>query len=172
MTFDGKTREIEALANDTRWEGKPARQVIFRDLTTQRAAEESLRLQAALVTHAGDAIMATTLTGVVTSWNPAAEAIYGRSAAAALGLPIAEVVGAGLDPAVIVASGGVVHATHRGADGSALVVRVSASRMDDGYVVLCADQTALRRAEQHFRPSSPPWKRGCSLSHRTGRWIQ
>lgn len=39
---------------------------------------------------------------------------------------------------------------HRGADGSALAVRVSASRMDDGYVVLCADQTALRRAEQHF----------------------
>lgn len=151
LTFDGKTREIEALAVDTRWEGKPARQVIFRDLTAQRAAEASLRFQAALVTHASDAIAATTLTGVVTSWNPAAEQIYGRPAAAALGLPIAEVVGAGLAPAAIVAAGGVVHATHRGADGSALIVRVSASRMDDGYVVLCADQTALRRAEQHFQ---------------------
>ncbi len=124
--------------------------MVFRDLTTQKATEASLRFQAALVTHASDAIIATTLTGAVTSWNPAAEAIYGRSAAGALGLPIGETVGAALDPAVIIAGGECGHAMHRGADGSALAVRVSASRMDDGYVVLCADQTALRRAEQHF----------------------
>ena len=150
VLFDGTTREVEALAAWTEWEGKPAHHVVFRDLTTQKATEASLRFQAALVTHASDAIIATTLTGAVTSWNPAAEAIYGRSAAGALGLPIGETVGAALDPAVIIAGGGVVHAMHRGADGSALAVRVSASRMDDGYVVLCADQTALRRAEQHF----------------------
>jgi len=151
VSFDGTTREVEALAAWTEWEGKPAHHVVFRDLTTQRATEASLRFQAALVTHASDGIIATTLAGAVTSWNPAAEAIYSRSAAAALGLPIGEAVGAALDPAVIIASGGVVHATHHGADGSALAVRVSASRMDDGYVVLCADQTALRRAEQHFQ---------------------
>jgi diguanylate cyclase (GGDEF)-like protein/PAS domain S-box-containing protein len=150
MPFDGTTREVEALASWTEWEGKPAHHVIFRDLTTQRATEATLRLQAALVTHASDAIIATTLEGVVTSWNPAAEAIYGRSAAAALGLPIGEAVGAALDPAAVIADGGAVHATHRGADDSPLAVRVSASRMDDGYVVLCADLTALRRAEQHF----------------------
>jgi diguanylate cyclase (GGDEF)-like protein len=84
----------------------------------------------------------------VTSWNPAAEAIYDRLAADALGMPIGRVVGADLNPAAIVAGGGVVHTTHRTADGSALCVRVSVARMDDGYVVLCANQTALRRAEQ------------------------
>jgi diguanylate cyclase (GGDEF)-like protein/PAS domain S-box-containing protein len=151
MPLDGTMREIEALAIQTRWHGKPARQVTFRDLTAQKATEASLRFQAALVTHASDAIIATTLTGAVTSWNPAAEAIYGRSAAAALGLPIGEAVGAALDPAAVIAGGGVVHTTHHGADGSALSVRVSVSRMDDGYVVLCADQTALQRAEQHFQ---------------------
>lgn len=148
---DGTTREIEALATWTRWKGKPARVVIFRDLTDQKATEASLRFQAALVTHATDAIIATTLTGTVTSWNPAAEAIYGRSAAEVSGLPISETVGAALDPAAIIAGGGVMHGAHFGADGSALAVRVSASRMADGYVVLCADQTALRRAEQHFQ---------------------
>ncbi|HTZ15681.1 MAG TPA: diguanylate cyclase, partial [Mycobacterium sp.] len=135
----------------TEWEGKPAHHVVFRDLTRQRAEEASLRFQAALVAHASDAIIATTPTGEVTSWNPAAEAIYGRSAAAALGLPVGETVGAALDPAAVIAGGGVVHATHHNADGSPLDVCVSASRMDDGYVVLCADQTALRRAEQHFQ---------------------
>ena len=151
LTFDGTTRVVEALAAWTEWEGKPAHHVVFRDLTRQRAEEASLRFQAALVAHASDAIIATTPTGEVTSWNPAAEAIYGRSAAAALGLPVGETVGAALDPAAVIAGGGVVHATHHNADGSPLDVCVSASRMDDGYVVLCADQTALRRAEQHFQ---------------------
>ncbi len=73
MPLDGTTREIEALAIQTLWEDKPARQVIFRDLTAQKATEASLRLQSALVTHASDAIIGTTPTGVVTSWNPAAE---------------------------------------------------------------------------------------------------
>jgi diguanylate cyclase (GGDEF)-like protein/PAS domain S-box-containing protein len=63
MPFDGTTREVEAIASWTEWEGKPAHHVIFRDLTTQKAVEESLRFQAALVTHASDAIIATTVTG-------------------------------------------------------------------------------------------------------------
>jgi diguanylate cyclase (GGDEF)-like protein/PAS domain S-box-containing protein len=151
LPLDGTALTVEALAIRTRWEGKPAHKVIFRDLRAQKAAEASLRFQAALVTHVSDAIIATTAHGEVTSWNPAAEGIYGRSAAHALGLPISEVVGAALDAASIVAGGGVQHATHRAADGSALTMRVSVSPMSDGYVVLCADQTALRRAEQHFQ---------------------
>src|ERR1700739_2335237 len=57
VLFDGTTREVEALAAWTEWEGKPAHHVVFRDLTTQRAAEASLRFQAALVTHASDGII-------------------------------------------------------------------------------------------------------------------
>jgi diguanylate cyclase (GGDEF)-like protein/PAS domain S-box-containing protein len=151
LPLDGTTREVEAIAIRTRWEGKPAHKVIFRDLSAQKAAEAGLRFQAALVTHVSDAIVATTVTGEITSWNPAAEGIYGRSAARALGLPISEAVGAHLNPASIAAGGGVEHTTHRAADGSALTMRVSVSPMSDGYVVLCADQTALRRAEQHFQ---------------------
>jgi diguanylate cyclase (GGDEF)-like protein/PAS domain S-box-containing protein len=151
LPLDGTTLTFEALAIHTRWEGKPAYKVIFRDLSAQKAVEAGLRFQAALVAHVSDAIIATTAHGEIASWNPAAEVIYGSSAAHALGLPISEVVGAALEPACIVAAGGVQHATHRAADGSALTMRVSVSPMSDGYVVLCADQTALRRAEQHFQ---------------------
>lgn len=151
LPLDGTTLTVEALAIRTRWEGKPAHKVIFRDLSAQKAVEAGLRFQAALVTHVSDAIIATTACGDITSWNPAAEAIYGSSAARALGLPISEVVGAALNPASIVAGGGVEQATHRAADGSTLAMRVSVSPMSDGYVVLCADQTALRRAEQQFQ---------------------
>jgi len=148
VTLDGFTREVEALAIQTQWEGRPAHKVVFRDVSAQKATEANLRFQAGLVAHVSDAFISTTTSGFVTSWNPAAEAIYQRSAVDALGLPIGGVVGADLDLAVIVAGGGVVHTTHRAADGSELAVRMSVSRMDDGYVVLCANHTALRRIEQ------------------------
>jgi predicted signal transduction protein with EAL and GGDEF domain len=53
-----------------------------------------------------------------------------------------------LAPTSIVAGGGVVSTTHRAGDGSERAVRVSVSRLADGYVVLCADLTDLRRIEQ------------------------
>ena len=149
--LDGSPLEVEVVSSLTSWNGKTAYQVVFRDLTIQKAAEESLRYQAALVTHATDAIIATTLAGTVTSWNPAAEAIYGRPAAHALALPITQAVGAAIDPAAVIAGGGVRHGVHRAADGTALIVRVSAAAMDNGYVLVCSDQTALRRAERRFQ---------------------
>lgn len=151
LRLDGSLLDAEVVSVLTSWRGKPAYQVIFRDLTVQKAAEATLRYQAALVTHATDAIIATTLAGTVTSWNPAAEAIYGRPAASALARPIAEAVGAPVDPAAVIADGGVGHGIHRAADGTALIVRMSAAAMDDGYVLVCSDQTALRRAERRFQ---------------------
>jgi diguanylate cyclase (GGDEF)-like protein/PAS domain S-box-containing protein len=148
VTLDGMTRAVEALAVTTQWEGRTAHKVVFRDLSAQKATEANLRFQAALVDHVSDAIISTTTTGFVTSWNPAAGAIYNRSAVDAVGLPLCDVVGTDLDLAAIVAGGGVLSTIHRTADGSERAVRVSVSRMDDGYVVLCANQTALRRIEQ------------------------
>ncbi|WP_410652866.1 EAL domain-containing protein [Amycolatopsis sp. cmx-4-54] len=149
-TLQGRSVTVESQAVLTTWEGKPAYQVIMRDLTTQKAAEAGLRFQAALVGHASDAIIATSPDGLVTSWNPAAEAVYGHDLDQVIGVPVAEVVGAPMSPRQVVAAGGVVQATHYSADGTALAVRVSAAEMFDGYVLLCADETAQRRAEAEF----------------------
>ena len=148
--LDGSVVTVDAAAVLTRWEGKPAIQAVFRDVSDREPAEATLRHQAALVNHVTDAVVATTPTGIVTSWNPAAEAIYGRPAAQVLGLAVSHAVGGELDPAALVAAGGITHTTHRAADRSPLSVRVSAARMDDGFVLVCTDQTALRRAERHF----------------------
>ena len=151
LRFDGTTLDVEAVSVLTVWEGRPAYQVIFRDLSAQKAAKAALRCQAALASHVSDAIITTTSTGIVTNWNPAAEAIYRRPVARALALPASEAVGAPLDPAAIIAHGGIVHSTHHAADGAALAVRVSATAIDNGYVLVCTDQTALRHAEQHLQ---------------------
>ena len=151
LHFDGTTLDVEAVSVRTVWEGRPAYQVIFCDLSAQKAAKAALRCQAALASHVSDAIITTTSTGIVTNWNPAAEAIYRRPASRALALPASEAVGAPLDPAAIIAHGGIVHSTHHAADGAALAVRVSAIATDNGYVLVCTDQTALRHAEQHLQ---------------------
>jgi diguanylate cyclase (GGDEF)-like protein/PAS domain S-box-containing protein len=147
---DGGTVDVESVSVRTTWNGRPACQVILRDVTDQKAAAAALRFQAALVSHVSDAIVATTEDGTVTSWNPAAEHVYGHPAEKAIGRAVSDVVGAPLDPLSILTAGGVVQGAHRHCDGSALDVRVSAAQMDDGYVLVCADETRRRRAEQHY----------------------
>lgn len=150
VRFDGGTTDVESVSVRTTWEGRPAFQVIMRDVGEQKQAAAALRHQAALAAHVSDALIGTTTDGVVTCWNLSAETVYGHREADAIGQPISRVVGAPLDPLVILEAGGVVQAEHRRSDGAVLAVRVSVARMADGYVLICADETARRRAEQHF----------------------
>jgi diguanylate cyclase (GGDEF)-like protein/PAS domain S-box-containing protein len=143
--LDGSKFAVETVS--VRLGGRLAYQVVMRDITAKKAAADALRYQAALVSHVSDALIATTGEGVVTSWNPAAEAVYGWTAAEAVGRRASELVGAPLD----LCGGGVTEAVHRRRDGAPLAVRVSAAEMNDGYVLVCADETARRRAEQNYR---------------------
>ncbi|MEU7783901.1 EAL domain-containing protein [Amycolatopsis sp. NPDC049159] len=147
--LDGSKFAVETVV--VRLRGAAAYQVVMRDITAKKAAADALRYQAALVSHVSDALIATTGEGVVTSWNPAAEAVYGWTAAEAVGRRASELVGAPLDLVAIRRGGGVAEAVHRRRDGAPLAVRVSAAEMNDGYVLVCADETARRRAEQNYR---------------------
>jgi PAS domain S-box-containing protein len=53
--------------------------VIYRDMSRQRLALEAAQRSAAIVEFSRDAIISGTLDGIITSWNPAAEALYGYS---------------------------------------------------------------------------------------------
>ena len=172
LAFDGGRVDVEAVSVLTVWNGEPAYQVIFRDITARKVAQASLRFQAALVDHVSDAIIATTDAGVVTAWNPAAEAIYRRPASEALGLSVSDAVGAQLNPSAIIAAGGRVTVTHRAKDGATLAIRTSAAAMDGGgYVLLCTDQSALRRAEQHFHTVVKSLEEGVVVLDHAGRLI-
>ena len=168
IRIDGSLLAVEVVSVMTVWEDEVAYQVITRDVSARHSAHAAMRYQAALVNHVSDAIIATTETGLVTSWNPAAETIYGRSVDEALGFPIAALVGADVDPVAIVASGGNVHTTHHSASGAALDVRVSAAAMGDGYVFVCCDLTALHRAEQHFEAVVESMAEGVIVTDKDG----
>ena len=77
--------EEEALAAELQSQSEELR-VLNEELRVAQA--ESASLLALVVGSSDDAIVAETLDGVITSWNEAAEAIYGYSAAEIVGRPL------------------------------------------------------------------------------------
>jgi PAS domain S-box-containing protein len=63
--------------------------LVFRDVTERRRAEKTARFLASIVDSSDDAIIGKDVNGVITSWNQAAERLFGHSAAEALGRPVA-----------------------------------------------------------------------------------
>lgn len=68
----------------------PERQVIYataRDITEEKRTQAALKHQAQLLDQITGAIITTDLAGHITSWSRGAEALYGYSAEAAIGVP-------------------------------------------------------------------------------------
>ncbi len=84
---------------ETNAAGMPVRAVgVVRDITARKNAEEAQARLAAIVTSSADAIVGETLDGVVTSWNEAAERMFGYSASEMIGQSIRRLIPADRQP--------------------------------------------------------------------------
>ncbi|HYJ39861.1 MAG TPA: PAS domain S-box protein, partial [Steroidobacteraceae bacterium] len=61
---------------------------IIQDITERKQTENVLARLAAVVEHTDDAIVTKTLDGIITTWNPGAERIFGYTADEAIGKPV------------------------------------------------------------------------------------
>ncbi len=91
---DGAVRWLEDQSQvETNTAGMPIRAVgVIRDITARKNAEEAQARLAAIVTSSADAIVGKTLDGIVTSWNKAAERMFGYAASEMIGQSIRRLV--------------------------------------------------------------------------------
>src|SRR5215213_5421993 len=66
--------------------------LVFHDVSEQRKVERARALQAAIVESSSEAVIGKTLEGTVTSWNAAAERMYGHTSEEAVGQHISFIV--------------------------------------------------------------------------------
>ncbi len=87
---DGTTVWSSTTVTLLRREGGVATQFlgVIEDITERKQAQELRERFAAIVEHSDDAIITKTLDSIVTTWNPAAEHIFGYTAAEIIGKPI------------------------------------------------------------------------------------
>ncbi len=138
--------------------------LVFRDVTERREAERAARSLASIVESSDDAIIGKDVEGVITSWNRAAEQLFGYSATEAIGRPIAILAPpdrADEMPAILarLKQGG--HVKHfdtvrRAKDGRLVPISLTASPIkdEDGEIVgaskIARDISERKRAEERL----------------------
>lgn len=135
------------------------------DITERNRAEEVGRRLAAIVESSDDAIVSKTLGGIITTWNGAAERVFGYTAEEAIGQPIFIIIPPGLEEEereIIERVGRGERVDHfetrrRRKDGSLFHISVTISPLKDahgriiGASKIGRDITDRKRAEERQR---------------------
>jgi PAS domain S-box-containing protein len=138
---------------------------IARDITDRRRAEENLLQTAAIVENSDDAIISKNLDGIILSWNPGAERLYGYTAAETIGQSVTMLIPPDRpdeEPRILeqIARGERVdhyETVRRRNDGTLIDVSLTVSPVRDtsgriiGASKIARDITERKRAERELR---------------------
>jgi PAS domain S-box-containing protein len=141
---DGTQFPLDIALSHTDTEDGPLVIAAVRDMTGRKKTEESHRrsdLLAAIVEHSNDAIIGETLEGIITSWNPAAERMYGYSSE--------EVTGKSTDLLIPRDQAGEIHAIVARIRAGKPVERLEATRVRKDGAAVAVSLTVSPIHDQH-----------------------
>jgi PAS domain S-box-containing protein len=92
LRADGSEVAVELSINRMPGDGPPSFAAFVRDITKRKKAVEINSRLASIVESSDDAIVSKNLDGIITSWNPGAERLFGYSAQEAVGKPMAMLI--------------------------------------------------------------------------------
>ncbi len=79
LSKSGNILNLEARVSKITWNGKPAFQGVYRNISDMKRTEEALRREAFIFENLYDAVIITDMQGQILNWNHAAEKLYGYS---------------------------------------------------------------------------------------------
>jgi PAS domain S-box-containing protein len=159
---DGTQFPLEIRLSPLRIDGRLLIHASIRDISERRARDEEHFQLAAIVESSDDAIVSTTLKGLITTWNNAAQRIFGYSRAEALARPMSMLMLPGHEDEEQEMLGRIgrgervenYDAVRRGRDGRDIDVSISMSAIHDqrhailtGAAQVIRDITERKRAE-------------------------
>jgi len=88
LRANGSEILVELAITSFRIQGEPVFTAYLRDITERKRGEDASQRLAAIVEFSGDAIVSKDLDGTITSWNEAAERLFGYKPDEVIGQPI------------------------------------------------------------------------------------